>query len=84
MKKSSSCMISIQTDKNEKCLLVVGGHYGESPRYKQPGAQYTNGTTNEIHIFNVTTGKYILLYHTIKHHVQYFCVKMIHNNCKLS
>ena len=41
VKKSSSCMISIQTDKNEKSLLVVGGHYGESPRYKQPGAQYT-------------------------------------------
>ena len=61
VKKSSSCMISIQTDKNEESLLVVGGHYVNSPGYKQPGAQYTNGTTNEIHIFNVTTGEYIIV-----------------------
>ena len=61
VKKSFSGMISIQTDKNEESLLVVGGYCQESPRYKQPGAQYTNCMTNESHIFNVTTGEYIIV-----------------------
>ena len=61
MKKSSSGMISFQTEKNEESLLVVGGDCEESPKYKQPGAQYTDGRTNESHIFNITTGEYIIV-----------------------
>ena len=61
MKKSNSGMISFQTAKNEESLLVVGGYYVGSPKYKQPGAQYTNERTNESHIFNITTGEYIIV-----------------------
>ena len=64
-----------------KNLLVVGGYYVNSPGYKQPGAQYTNSKTNEIHIFNITTGEYIIVSY-FKYHIQYFCVT--HNNYKLS
>ena len=79
MKKSSSGMISIHADNKEKSLLVVGGYYGESPRYKQPGAQYTDGRTDKIHIFNVTTSEYII----VSYYIQYFCVKMIPNKHNL-
>ena len=61
VKKSDSGMISFQTDKNEESLLVVGGFCEKSPRYKQHGAQYTSSMTNESHIFNLTTGEYIIL-----------------------
>ena len=62
VKKSCSGMISFQTEKNEESLLVVGGNCEESPRYEQPGAQYTDDdTTNESHIFNITTGEYIIV-----------------------
>ena len=61
MKKSSSGMISFQTKNNEESLLVVGGFYQQSPKYKQPGAQYTKWKTNESHIFNITTGEYIIV-----------------------
>ena len=83
MKKSSSGMISFQTEKNEESLLVVAGYYVNSPGYKQPGEQYTNGKTNEIHIFNVTTSEYLIVSY-FKHHILYFCVKMTHNNYILS
>ena len=70
MKKSSSGMISFQTEKNEEFLLVVGGLYQKSPRYKQPGAQYTDTRTNESHIFNITTGEYIIVsYYQISYSV---------------
>ena len=61
MKKSSSGMISFQTDNNEESLLVVGGICQQSPRHKQSGAQYTGTRTNESHIFNITTGEYIIV-----------------------
>ena len=83
VKKSSCGMISFQAEKNEESLLVVGGVCEESPRYKQPGAEYTKWKTNESHIFNITTSEYIIVSY-FKHHIQYFCVKMIHNNYKLS
>ena len=70
MKKSSSGMISFQTEMNEESLLVVGGLYQQSPKYKQPGAQYTDSRTNESHIFNVTTGEYIIVsYYQISYSV---------------
>ena len=37
-------------------LLVVGGYYIERPR-RQAGSSYENGWTNEVHCFNLTTGK---------------------------
>ena len=61
MKKSYSGMISFQTEKNEESLLVVGGVYQLPPKYKQHGAQYTGDRTNESHIFNITTGEYIIV-----------------------
>ena len=88
MKKSSSGMISFQTEKNEESLLVVGGLCQQSPKYKQHGAQYMPSnfrrySTNESHIFNITTGEYIIVsYYQISYSV--FCVQMTHNNYKLS
>ena len=88
VKKSNSGMISFRTEKNEDSLLVVGGFYLQSPRYKQPGAQYLqnmfgDNRTNESHIFNITAGEYIIVsYYQISYSV--FCVKMTHNNYKLS
>ena len=38
-------------------LLVVGGSYDETPRSRQARASYEDGYTNEIHFFNLTTGK---------------------------
>ena len=65
VKKSYSGMISFQSGKNENSLLVVGGFCEDSPRYKQPGAQYKGicglTSTNESHIFNITTGEYIIV-----------------------
>ena len=70
VKKSNSGMISFQTEKNEESLLVVGGFCERSPKYKQPGAQYTNDRTNESHIFNITTGEYIIVsYYQISYSV---------------
>ena len=70
VKKSYSGMISFRTEKNEESLLVVGGYYGGSPKYKQPGAQYTDDRTNESHIFNITTGEYIIVsYYQISYSV---------------
>ena len=58
-------MISFQTEKNEESLLVVGGLCQQSPKYKQHGAQYqsmfSSTRTNESHIFNITTGEYIIV-----------------------
>ena len=61
VKKSSSGMISFQTEKSEESLLVVGGLYERIPRYKQHGAEYTKYITNEAHVFNITTGEYIIV-----------------------
>ena len=38
-------------------LLVVGGSYDEIPSSRQAGASYESGWTNEVHCFNLTTGK---------------------------
>ena len=74
VKKCSSGMISFQTEKNEDSLLVVGGLCQQSPKYKQHGAQYTDSSTNESHIFNITTGEYIIVsYYQISYSV-FLCV----------
>ena len=53
-KKSGCRMISYQDQ-----LLVVGGFYGhdETPSSRQAGASYQGGYTNEVHSYNLTTGK---------------------------
>ena len=51
-KKEGCRMISYQD-----LLLVVGGHYGNTPRSRQAGASYEYGRTNEVHSYNLTTGK---------------------------
>jgi len=39
-------------------LLVVGGGYGENPSSRQAGSSYDErGFTNEVHSFNLTTGR---------------------------
>ena len=51
-KKSSCRMIPYQDQ-----LLVVGGKYVETPSSRQAGASYKHGLTNEVHCYNLTTGK---------------------------
>ena len=52
-KKSGCRMIPYQDQ-----LLVVGGFYLEMPySSRQAGASYKDGCTNEVHSFNLTTGK---------------------------
>ena len=51
-KKSGCRMISYQDQ-----LLVVGGVYDKTPSSRQAGASYDGGMTNEIHSYNLTTGK---------------------------
>ena len=51
-KKSECRMISYQDQ-----LLVVGGCYGKTPSLRQSGASYEDGLTNEVHSYNLTTGK---------------------------
>ena len=52
-KKSSCRMIPYQDQ-----LLVVGGRYDEMPSSSQAGVSYERGGyTNEIHCFNLSTGK---------------------------
>ena len=50
--KKTGCRMIFYQDK----LLVVGGFYDKTPR-KQPGSSYQYGWTNEIHCYNLTTGK---------------------------
>ena len=38
-------------------LLVVGGLYDDKASSRQAGASYEDGWTNEVHCFNLTTGK---------------------------
>ena len=38
-------------------LLVVGGCCDMMPSSRQAGASYVDGRTNEVHCFNLTTGK---------------------------
>ena len=51
-KKEGCRMISYQDR-----LLVVGGYYGKTPSSRQAGASYELGYTNEVHSYNLTTGK---------------------------
>ena len=51
-KKSVCRMIPYQDQ-----LLVVGGKCDEMPSSRQAGASYEDGRTNEVHCFNLTTGK---------------------------
>ena len=51
-KKLGCKMISYQDQ-----LLVVGGLYGITPSSRQAGASYETGLTNEVHSYNLTTGK---------------------------
>ena len=51
-KKQGCRMISYQDQ-----LLVVGGYYGKTPSSRQAGASYEGGSTNEVHSYNLTTGK---------------------------
>ena len=51
-KKSGCRMIPYQDQ-----LLVVGGVYDKTTSSRQAGASYEDGYTNEVHCFNLTTGK---------------------------
>ena len=51
--KKSGCRIIPYQDQ----LLVVGGFYHGMPSSRQAGASYENLRTNEVHSFNLTTGK---------------------------
>ena len=51
-KKSGCRMISFQGQ-----LLVVCGVYDKTPSSRQAGASYQGGYTNEVHSYNLTTGK---------------------------
>ena len=51
--KKSGCRIIPYQDQ----LLIVGGKYNEMPSSRQAGSSYENGVTNEVHSFNLTTGK---------------------------
>ena len=42
-------------------LLIVGGAYGKAPSSRQAGASYEGGRTNEVHSYNLTTGKRVSL-----------------------
>ena len=57
VKKSGCRMIPHYQDQ----LLVIGGRYGERPSSKQAGSSYNYGKTNEVHCFNLTTGKRSIL-----------------------
>ena len=54
-KKVGCRMISYQDQ-----LLVVGGYYGKTASSRQAGASYEGGRTNEVHSYNLTTGKEIV------------------------
>ena len=51
--KKNGCRIISYQDQ----LLVVGGHYGKKPSSRQAGASYEEWRTNEVHSYNLTTGK---------------------------
>ena len=51
--KKSGCRMIPHQDQ----LLLVGGWYKEMPSSRQAGASYEHGWTNEVHCFNLTTGK---------------------------
>ena len=51
-KKSGCRMIPYQDQ-----LLVVGGSYDEMPISRQAGAHYEREYTNDVHSYNLTTGK---------------------------
>ena len=51
--KKKGCRIIPYQDQ----LLVVGGIYDEMPSSRQAGSSYEDGVTNEVHSFNLTTGK---------------------------
>ena len=51
--KKSRCRIIPYQDQ----LLVVGGRYSEMPRSRQDGSSYKSKRTNEVHCFNLITGK---------------------------
>ena len=37
-------------------LLVVGGRYNKMPNSRQVESSYVDGRTNEVHVYNLTTG----------------------------
>ena len=51
--KKAGCRIISYQDQ----LLVVGGYYDKTPSSRQAGASYEHGLTNEVHSYNLTTGK---------------------------
>ena len=51
-KKSGCRMIPYQDQ-----LLVAGGSYEDMPSSRQAGASYERWRTNEVHCYNLTTGK---------------------------
>ena len=51
--KKSGCRIISYQDQ----LLLFGGFYREIPCSRQAGSSYEDGFTNEVHSFNLTTGK---------------------------
>ena len=52
--KKSGCRMIYYQDQ----LLVVGGYYDKAPpSSRQAGASYERGYTNEVHSYNLTTGK---------------------------
>ena len=61
MMKSGSNMIAIKLY-DEDYLLVVGG-YGSSSNNTppQPGAQYSDGRCNEVHMYRLKTGQYNMI-----------------------
>ena len=51
-KKCGSKIIAYQEQ-----ILVIGGWYDNIPGSRQAGSSYEDGRTNEVHCFNLTTGK---------------------------
>ena len=80
--KKEGCRIMAYQDQ----LLVVGGYSDELPSSRQAGSSYEDGWTNEVHCFNLTTGKRKWLLcefqclHELDHITYTFCTTVMINN----
>ena len=61
MMKAYSSMIAIKL-KGEDYLVVTGGYGPPSNNTPpQPGAQYSDGRCNEVHVYRLKTGQYNMI-----------------------
>ena len=61
MMKTGSSMVTIKVNGEDYLALIGGSGPSSNNTPPQPGAQYSDGRCNEVHMYRLKTGEYNMI-----------------------